>query len=132
MWKNSETPKLKNKKTNIDVIKARTEKSMFFLSWLTALGSGTASLCLITLTDSPEKQKTDSFESKLTVKLQTRQRTQIRQFERFQKLTSKDGLVNTQGGGLDGNNPDVSGDFVTDCGSQRETTIKMNPCYYYF
>ena len=36
------------------------------------------------------------------------------------KLTSQDGLVNTQGGGLDGNNPDVSGDFVTNCGeSQR-------------
>lgn len=29
---------------------------MFFLSWLTALGSGTASLCLITLTDSPERE----------------------------------------------------------------------------
>lgn len=34
----------------------------------------------------------------------------------FYLLTSKDGLVNTQGGGLDGSNPDVSGDFVTNCG----------------
>lgn len=30
-----------------------TENNMFFLSWLTARGSGTASVCLITLTDSP-------------------------------------------------------------------------------
>ena len=30
-----------------------TEKSMFFLSWLTARGSGTGSVCLITDTDSP-------------------------------------------------------------------------------
>merc|ERR1711936_57381 len=29
------------------------EKTMFFLSWLTALGSGTGSQCLITETDSP-------------------------------------------------------------------------------
>lgn len=28
-------------------------------------------------------------------------------------FTSEDGLVDTQGGGLDSNNPDVSGDFVT-------------------
>lgn len=33
-----------------------TEKSMFFLSWLTALRSGTDSVCLITLTDSPENK----------------------------------------------------------------------------
>lgn len=31
-------------------------------------------------------------------------------------LTSKNGLVNAEGGGTDGNNPDVSGDFVTDWG----------------
>lgn len=30
-----------------------TEKSMFFLSWLTALGSGTGSVCFRTDTDSP-------------------------------------------------------------------------------
>lgn len=30
-----------------------TEKSMFFLSWLTARGSGTGSVCLSTDTDSP-------------------------------------------------------------------------------
>ena len=29
------------------------EKMMFFLSWLTALGSGTGSVCLMTDTDSP-------------------------------------------------------------------------------
>lgn len=32
-----------------------TEKSMFFLSWLTARGSGTGSVCLMTETDSPTK-----------------------------------------------------------------------------
>lgn len=32
-----------------------TENSMFFLSWLTALGSGTGSVCLSTDTDSPVK-----------------------------------------------------------------------------
>lgn len=42
------------------------------------------------------------------------------------KLTSKDGLVNTQGGGLDANNPDVSWDFVTNCGNNREAIMKMN------
>lgn len=30
-----------------------TENSMFFLSWLTARGSGTGSVCLSTDTDSP-------------------------------------------------------------------------------
>ncbi len=34
-----------------------TENSMFFLSWLTARRSGTASVCLITLTDSPVRHK---------------------------------------------------------------------------
>lgn len=32
-----------------------TEKSMFFLSWFTARGSGTGSVCLSTETDSPVK-----------------------------------------------------------------------------
>ena len=32
-----------------------TEKSMFFLSWLTARGSGTGSVCLMTETDSPKQ-----------------------------------------------------------------------------
>lgn len=32
-----------------------TEKSMFFLSWLTARGSGTGSVCFMTETDSPER-----------------------------------------------------------------------------
>ena len=35
------------------VVSRLTEKSMFFLSWLTARGSGTGSVCLITDTDSP-------------------------------------------------------------------------------
>lgn len=48
-------------------------------------------------------------------------------FRVSRKLTSKDGLVNTQGGGLDGNNPDVSGDFVTNCGDNKGFAIKMNP-----
>lgn len=34
-----------------------TENSMFFLSWLTALGSGTGSVCLMTDTDSPEEER---------------------------------------------------------------------------
>ena len=38
----------------------------------------------------------------------------------FVEFTSKDGLVHTQGGGLDGNKPDVSGDFVTNCGDHRK------------
>lgn len=33
-----------------------TENSMFFLSWLTALGSGTGSVCLMTDTDSPKEK----------------------------------------------------------------------------
>lgn len=31
---------------------------MFFLSWLTARGSGTGSVCLITDTDSPAEEET--------------------------------------------------------------------------
>ncbi len=34
-----------------------TENSMFFLSWLTALGSGTGSVCLMTDTDSPKEKR---------------------------------------------------------------------------
>lgn len=33
-----------------------TENSMFFLSWLTALGSGTGSVCLMMDTDSPKEK----------------------------------------------------------------------------
>lgn len=36
---------------------ALTENSMFFLSWLTALGSGTGSVCLMTDTDSPGEEQ---------------------------------------------------------------------------
>lgn len=39
--------------TNIITPENLTEKSMFFLSWLTARGSGTGSVCFITDTDSP-------------------------------------------------------------------------------
>lgn len=39
----------------------------------------------------------------------------------LKKLTSKDGLVNTQGGGLNRNNPDISGDFVTNCAKKRSS-----------
>lgn len=41
------------KKLAVDQKSRLTENSMFFLSWLTARGSGTDSVCLITLTDSP-------------------------------------------------------------------------------
>lgn len=44
--------------TSLGRVKKRlTENSMFFLSWFTARGSGTASVCFITLTDSPEAQR---------------------------------------------------------------------------
>lgn len=39
-----------------------TEKSMFFLSWLTARGSGTGSVCLMTDTDSPVEYGTKGFQ----------------------------------------------------------------------
>lgn len=39
-----------------------TEKSMFFLSWLTARGSGTGSVCLMTDTDSPVEYGTRGFQ----------------------------------------------------------------------
>lgn len=46
---------LKNKKYSKETNdKVLTEKSMFFLSWLTARGSGTGSVCLMTETDSPK------------------------------------------------------------------------------
>lgn len=44
------------------------------------------------------------------------------------RLTSEDGLVDTQGGGLDSNNPDVSGDFVTNWERHKETEIKIHAC----
>lgn len=39
-----------------------TEKSMFFLSWLTARGSGTGSVCLMTDTDSPVGKEPRGFQ----------------------------------------------------------------------
>lgn len=44
---------LENHRRSGDRCKGLTEKSMFFLSWLTARGSGMGSACLITDTDSP-------------------------------------------------------------------------------
>lgn len=41
-------------------------------------------------------------------------------------LTGKDGLVDTQGGGPDGNKPDVSRNFVTNCGKQRVFLINTH------
>lgn len=46
--------KIENMEVNLEV-KMLTEKRMFFLSWLTALGSGIASTCFMTDTDSPAK-----------------------------------------------------------------------------
>lgn len=43
-----------------------------------------------------------------------------------EQLTGEDGLVNTQGGGLDGNKSDVSGDFVTNWETRQSMMIK-NP-----
>lgn len=97
---------------------------MFFLSWLTALGSGTASVCLITLTDSPEG-------ANRTMTQPHKQRTG-RKFSRggfSGGFTSEDGLIDTQGGGLDGNNPDVSWDFVTNCGKQGVLEYILPGCY---
>ena len=34
-------------------------------------------------------------------------------------LTGQDGLINSQGGGQDRDNPDISGDFVTDCNENK-------------
>ena len=53
-----------------------TEKSMFFLSWLTARGSGTGSVCLITDTDSPTKT-TESRRSKPVQLINTGQYTLV-------------------------------------------------------
>lgn len=75
-------------------------------------------MCLITLTDSPEEQKNKRFTKRHrngTIK------TQLKCF--LGDLTSEDGLVNTQGGGLDGNDPDVGGNFVTNCWDYREYLI---------
>lgn len=81
---------------------------MFFLSWLTARGSGTASVCLITLTDSPVGQffcDVKAIEGS----------TFIVCFKCVSVLTrtSEDGLVHTQGCGFDGDDPDVGWHFVT-------------------
>lgn len=48
---------LENHRRGGDRCKGLTEKSMFFLSWLTARGSGMGSACLITDTDSPGKTR---------------------------------------------------------------------------
>lgn len=48
---------LENHRRGGDKCKGLTEKSMFFLSWLTARGSGMGSACLITDTDSPAKTR---------------------------------------------------------------------------
>lgn len=88
-----------------------TEKSMFFLSWLTALGSGTDSVCLITLTDSPE--------NKVIKEVREGQRSMCifvcigRPDIVNQRLTSEDRLVHTQSCGADGGDSDISRDFVT-------------------
>lgn len=48
---------LQNQRRGGDRRKGLTEKSMFFLSWLTARGSGMGSACLITDTDSPAETR---------------------------------------------------------------------------
>lgn len=48
---------LENHTRGVDRCTGLTEKSMFFLSWLTARGSGMGSACLITDTDSPAKTR---------------------------------------------------------------------------
>ena len=35
-------------------------------------------------------------------------------------LTGQDGLINSQGGGQDRDNPDIGGDFVTDCNENKQ------------
>lgn len=98
-----------------------TENNMFFLSWLTARGSGTASVCLITLTDSPadieiwwigQGRIQDSRNSKYFISCLC------------WKQTCQDGLVHTQSGGLDGDDPDVSRHFVTNYCSHSSAQIK--------
>lgn len=54
---------LENHRRGGDRCKGLTEKSMFFLSWLTARGSGMGSACLITDTDSPAKTRGERWTS---------------------------------------------------------------------
>lgn len=87
--------------------KTLTEDSMFFLSWLTALRSGTTSVCLMTETDSPVGGK------KCYVR-HLQDECMIQKFESESGcLTCQDGLINTQSGGFNTDESDVSWDFVT-------------------
>lgn len=89
-----------------DAEEGPTEKSMFFLSWLTARGSGTASVCLITLTDSPGRDT--GVRRKRLICLFF-----LIIFFNFVTPTSENGLVHTQSCRFDGDDPDVSWHLVT-------------------
>ena len=75
-----------------------TEKRMFFLSWLTALGSGMGSVCLITETDSPERGKEEIIHLKVSKAMEKKISNK---FEG--KLTSQNRLINPQSCGKDFN-----------------------------
>lgn len=77
---------------------------MFFLSWLTALGSGTESVCFITLTDSPVRDTRFTWGSGHGGNAG---------LSSVPTPTSKNGLVHTQGCRFDGDDSDVSWHFVT-------------------
>ena len=75
------------------------EKTMFFLSWFTALGSGTGSQCLITETDSP-----------------VRMDWSILKMDQWLNLSSDiTGIISNspESGGVDFHEPEVSRNTVT-------------------
>ena len=76
------------------------EQTMFFLSWLTALGSGTGSQCLITETDSPVRMDWSILNITCVDILQSR--------DQLRKQNSP------ESGGVDLDEPEVRGDTITD------------------
>lgn len=88
-----------------------TENSMFFLSWFTARGSGMASVCLVTDTDSPDyrtryeklHQETSPSPGPAPTLPQP------------SGLTCQDGLVHSKCGRLDLDEAEVRGYLVSHC-----------------
>ena len=87
---------------------------MFFLSWFTALGSRIASVCLVTDTDSPGcgiRNEKPYVKTPPPPDLAPAQ-------PQPPGLTCQDGLVHSQSGGLDLEEAEVSGHFVSHCGER--------------
>lgn len=85
---------------------------MFFLSWFTALGSGMASVCLVTDTDSPGYKM--RYETPHPETSPSPGPTPTLP-EPLGLLTCQDGLVHSKCGGLDLNEAEVSRDLVSHC-----------------